>query len=255
MSISHTIKKHLYSNGLFNSLFLAKKRKSYLNKEFILSDQYDAIMTAKTSSLEEFTKQTDDAELFHSNYKHRHSNYNNAKTLGCWRWKALWQYKDVIAPLVFDSKLNGIDFGGANGPVSFNTTIVDFDDKDVFARKVNYRNLEDLKEPADFVFTSHTLEHIEDLDTILGKIKDCLKPNGKFIAHVPAYSCIRWRPGIHTNKKFNDHVWSFHLEGDENINASVPKPLAIDTKIKAYFSVETSEYVGDNSIMVIGTKA
>ena len=137
------------------------------------------------------------------------------KILGCWRWKALWQYKNEILPVIFDTNKKGIDFGGANGPVSLHTTIVDFAEKDSFQRPVKVKNLKELTDKLDYIFSSHTLEHIEPLEQVLKAMTEVLKPKGRIIFHVPAYTCVRWQSGIHTNKAFNDHAWSFHLKGDQ----------------------------------------
>jgi predicted SAM-dependent methyltransferase len=109
--------------------------------------------------------------------------------------------------------------------------------------------LSDLKEKQDYIFSSHTLEHISNLEEVLLEMTKVLKDNGKIIFHVPAYTCVRWRYGIHVNKAFNDHHWSFHLKSDQ---VSLDHALAIDETVAKFFTIEKAAYTGDNSIIIFG---
>ena len=241
-----TLHKIRYNNFLVNGYY-AKKRQETLNIEFLSSDRYDQLMT-RGNNHENFANFTNDAEERTANFIYRHMRCH--KILGCWRWKALWQNKDILLPVLFDKGQVGIDFGGANGPVSLHSITVDFAPVDTFNRKVKYKHLTDVPQQVDYIFSSHTLEHIKDLDAIFSEMRNVLKKDGKLFFHVPAYSCVRWRSGLHTNKAFNDHAWTFHLEEDK-MSSEIGNPLAFDSKVAEYFKIESAEYVGDNSIFVI----
>jgi|SRR5690554_929905 len=243
--IQGTIHKLRYNNFLVDNYY-SKKRKELLNKDFIESNRYDKIMMSKGGSVTSI----DDAESRSPNFRYRHMKFH--KILGAWRWKGLWQNKDLICKYVFDKSKKGIDFGGANGPISLTTTIVDFAKKDSFHRPVMYNNLKDLDFNADFIFSSHTLEHIPNLDDIFKEMKNHLKANAQLFFHVPAYSCSRWRSGIHTNKAFNDHAWTFCLQKDI-AKLDFKNLLAIDEKVSEYFNLKSAKYVGDNSIFIIAS--
>ncbi len=221
-----------------------EQRDKMLNKEFLQSKDYDQIMLEYYNESES----GNEAELKNKNFMHRHMNY--LKILGCWRWMGLYENKDKIINTVYQGQ--GIDFGGAAGPVTKNSTIVDFSTEDIFKRPVQIRNLTDVTFKADYIFTSHTLEHIPDLDLIFTQMNDVIKKDGQLIIHLPAYSCVRWRNGLHTNRKFNDHAWTFYLNKDADTveNLQLSNTMAIDQKVLEYFSIEEADYCGDNSIMI-----
>ena len=247
--ISGTIHKVVYNNFLVNGYF-SRKRKQLLNQDFLASDQYDDLFCRKVENRKNFRSYLDDAETKSENFNFRHRRVH--KILGCWRWKGLWLYKHKILNTLFDEKLKGIDFGGANGPVSLHADIVDFDPYDSFGRKVNNKSLKEIDYKADYIFSSHTLEHITDHDAIFKEMIAVLKPGGKVIFNLPAYSCVRWRSGLHTNRQFNDHAWTFYLEGTP-IEEGIENAKYIDTAVARYFNIEEKSYVGDNSILIIGT--
>lgn len=236
-------------NNIFVNQYYATKRKELLQKEFLESEAYDELM--KNYSDNKFDEYLEDAEHRTKNFMYRHMKHH--KILGGWRWKGLWQFKNTILPIVFNDKLKGIDFGGANGPISLTTPIVDFARKDSFNRDVKYHSLNDLDFYPDFIFSSHTLEHIEDLDTVFYQMNDRLKIGGQLIFLVPAYSCKRWNSGVHMNKAFNDHAWTFYLSKDKP-NKEYKNLNAFDVSVGKYFEIEISEYVGDNSIFILAKK-
>lgn len=241
--ISGTIHKIRYNNFLVNQYY-ANKRKDLLRKEFIDSTSYDKLMTKHDQNGTSFLN---DAEERTKNFIYRHMKYH--KILGGWRWKGLWQKKNDLIPFIFNSNLKGIDFGGANGPISLTTTIVDFAPKDSFNRTVKYNSLKNLDFKLDYIFSSHTLEHIENLDSIFSEMKNVLKTDSTLFFLVPAYTCKRWNSGVHTNRKFNDHAWTFHLEKDQP-KGNYHNLLAFDSAVAKHFKIKTAEYVADNSIFV-----
>ena len=243
--IKGTLHKIRYNNFLVNGYY-ARKRQETLKRSFLASKEYDAMMTQDSRS-SDFANYTNDAEERSPNFVYRHMRCH--MILGCWRWKALWQKKDELLPVLFDENLKGIDFGGANGPVSLHSLTVDFAPKDTFNRSVKFKNLTDVPEPVDYIFSSHTLEHIPDLDSIFTQMKQVLKPGGKLFFHVPAWTCTRWRSGLHTNRAFNDHAHTFHMSTDTMAD-DIINPMAFDSKVAEHFSIKSAEYVGDNSIFV-----
>lgn len=243
--IKGTIHKVRYNNPFVNGYY-KKKREELLNEAFLKSDGYHELMTKHSGS--NFISFKNDAETHSPNFMFRHMKFH--KILGGWRWKVMWEKREMLLQTIFNSDLRGIDFGGANGPVSLHTEIVDFASHDSFNRPVKYNSFDALDFKADFVYSSHTLEHVPNLDEVLAEMKQHLKPKAKLFLHVPAYTCKRWRSGIHTNKKFNDHAWTFHLSSD------VPKeelinPHAFDTTVAKHYTILSAEYVGDNSIFVV----
>jgi len=221
-----------------------EQRDLMLNREFLSSEAYGDLMTKHYNKSE----RGNEAELKTENFLYRHNNF--LKILGCWRWMGLYENKQEIMEVIYNGE--GIDFGGAAGPVVKEATVVDFSTEDIFKRPVKYRSLADITKKVDFIFTSHTLEHIKDLDAIFKQMTTLIKDNGKIIIHLPAYTCTRWRNGVHTNKKFNDHYWTFYLnkEDDKVSKMNLSHPLAIDKKVSDYFKVEKAEYCGDNSIII-----
>jgi SAM-dependent methyltransferase len=234
--------------GIAEALYYGPRRRKYLSLDFLLSGNYKRIMYTKADQPFQFEDFIDDAEKSTTNYKYRHSIYLQ-KQLGSWRWKGMYQFRNLILPIIFKENSKGIDLGGAYGPVSQNA-IVDFAKHDIFGRPVKYRDLEDVDLQTDFIYTSHTFEHIPDLEKLVTQIQRVLKPEGYLIVLVPSYSCVSWRVGIHTNYFHNDHVWTFCLSGTP-INEPIKNLLAIDTFLEKYFEVTLKKYTGDNSIIIL----
>ncbi|MCX6256874.1 MAG: methyltransferase domain-containing protein [Bacteroidia bacterium] len=236
----------IFNNPVANAYYKSK-RKSYLTKEFLLSERYDELMLRHVADRKKFLEYINDAEDKPQNFRFRHFKAN--KILGSWRWKGLWKLKNELIPVFFDPEKKGIDFGGAFGPISMQAEIIDFSKKDIFDRPVRFHSLEEVTFKTDFIFSSHTLEHIENLDLIFQQFKGILKPEGIIVLNLPAYSCTRWQSGIHTHKDFNDHRWTFYLEGTKP-DPNIKNLLAIDTFAAKYFRIEKKEYAGDNSIIL-----
>jgi predicted SAM-dependent methyltransferase len=240
-----TIHKIRYNNPFVNGYY-EKKREELLNKGFLESDGYHELMTKYSSS--NFVSDKNDAEEHSKNFLFRHMKFH--KILGGWRWKVMWEKREMLLATIYNKNLRGIDFGGANGPVSLHTDIVDFATTDSFKRVVKYNSFDSLDFKADFLYSSHTLEHVSNLDEVFAEMKMHLKPGAKLYLHVPAYTCHRWQSGVHTNKKFNDHAWTFHLSTDP-IEEEITNLHAFDTTVAKHFKINSAEYVGDNSIFVI----
>ena len=102
-----------YSNFLVNGYY-HRKRQETLKRAFLGSTGYDRMMT-NLAGRGDFATYSNDAEERSANFVYRHMKCH--KILGCWRWKALWQKKEELLPVLFDMDLKGVDFGGAFGPV------------------------------------------------------------------------------------------------------------------------------------------
>jgi len=181
---------------------------------------------------------TPDCNLYHQKDNVKNFDYRNAKLypLGAWRWLAVYQYRHVIASYVFSNK-KGIDFGGYGAPIWGNTEIVDIEPPN------RWRQLKDIgDEELDYIFTSHTLEHIKNLEETLQEFCRILKSDGIIIGILPSYMCERWRAG----DERNDHVWTFSI-GKEFTN--------IRNILIKYFDVESCRYAYDDSIFFLARKS
>ena len=158
------------------------------------------------------------------------------KHLCAWRWLSLLQYRNLIAEYIFSDR-KGIDFGGWRGPVQGNSIIVDIYPPGKFRQIGSFDDGE-----LDYVFSSHTLEHLYQLKYEVSEINRVLRVGGKIIIIVPAYTCIRWR-----KMNTHGHLRSFALEGD--------KWTRLDKLfIEAGFKILLARYCWDNSIFLFGEK-
>ena len=247
--LPYSLRNKILSSGFFRSHF-KNLRNKYLNKEFLLSEEYKDLFTRRVKDQYKFDADINDAEELTPNFKFRHFYFNRA--LGSWRWKGVYQNRELLSKYIFDENLKGIDFGGAYGPISKNTHIVDFSERDIFGRDVEIKSLDQVDFKIDYLFSSHTFEHIQELNQTLNQVKEMMNPEGQLFLNLPSYSCKRWRSGIHTNKKFNDHKWTFYLSGDNKALEEISdnNPLAIDETVEQFFEIQKAEYVGDNSIFI-----
>jgi hypothetical protein len=226
-----------------------KLRSKYLKANFLSSSEYERLFTTHYNNSTEFDNYLNDAEEESKNYLFRHRKL--ASALGSWRWKGVYQNRSKLIPIIFNQDLRGIDFGGAYGPISTQSYIVDFNDTDIFGRPVKHKGLNDIQFSADYLFSSHTLEHIKELNNVLNDMRSVLKKDADVFLNLPSYTCTRWRNGWHSNKIFNDHQWTFYIDEDKKaINLNLPNMLAIDRLVANHFKIIEAKYVGDNSIFI-----
>ncbi|PID52666.1 MAG: hypothetical protein CR972_00780 [Candidatus Moraniibacteriota bacterium] len=233
--------------------FWYQKAKAKLNLEFINSSEYNKIIRVM------YDKSCDginSANLNTKNFKYRHFKKNHI--LGAWRWLGVYENRELIKNFVFDESKKGIDFGGARGPISLFADICDWLEYDIFGRKVLYNNLSEIEnESLDYIWTSHTLEHIKNIDEIFLEMEKKLKKRGVFLCHVPSYTCKRWNSGIHKykdEKGDSSHVHTFFLSSQKKVNEVKNNFVPIDLFVSHFFHVEYSKYVGDNSIFLVAHK-
>ena len=92
--------------------------------------------------------------------------------LGAWRWLGLYENRELLSSYVFDKSKKGLDFGGARGPISAHVDICDRLDKDLFGRNTKYHSIEEVEDSSfDYIWSSHTLEHLYDVEYILKMFK------------------------------------------------------------------------------------
>lgn len=169
-------------------------------------------------------------------YVFRHSPEMRA-VLGVWRWRGLYENRETILPLL-DSACRILDHGGGACPLGWGAEIVESD-----------AELEACEGPYDVVFSSHTLEHCADLNWTLVRLTNLLSKGGHFILHVPAYTATHWRAGtVRPNDAIHGpHLWNLCLLADFE---RCPEPRY--SFAEELFSF--ADYVGDNSILVIGER-
>ncbi len=230
-------------------------RRRVLTREFLDSTDYNHLMTRYLVLGRDGLHS---AEWMTRNYRWRH--FKRAAVLGAWRWLGVYENSEFLIPLVFGDG-EGLDFGGARGPIGPNVPICDRLDTDVFGRPVAYQDLKAVKNRSlDYIFSSHTLEHIAALDGTLQLLNRKLKPGGVLVLHLPAYTCTRWRAGTHSYadaKGASPHVHTFYLALDPTVPADLRADKAakpIDLHVRKHFTVEQASMVGDNSIWIVARK-
>jgi hypothetical protein len=191
-----------------------------------------------------------EAQTLTKSFLYRHHEVHGI--LGAFRWRGFHEHLDEILEVIATCG-PVVDLGGAAGPIGLGTEIVDSLEVDRRGAPVRYHRLADLPAAPGAVISSHTFEHIPNLSDVIEEIATSLKPGGVLIAHVPCFTCERWRAGIHANPRYGDHVWTFGLSGTE---PSVPLNgyAEIDTLVGARLAITSAAYVGDDSIMVVARK-
>jgi SAM-dependent methyltransferase len=208
-----------------------------ITEKFIYSDEYKEEM---------FKYIEEDTDMFNLAQNSDSFWYRFEKIeYGAWRWFSMYQYRDIISEYVF-SDMKGVDFGGYRGPIFGNTKIVDL--------KAECKSLYDLDEDyLDYIFSSHTLEHITEIDSTIESMYDTLKFGGKLILILPSHTCKRWN----SDENFNTHVWDLYLSEDKNAKYyfEFESFIPIDTLIISNgFNIIKAEYCWDNNIFILAEK-
>lgn len=179
-------------------------------------------------------------------FLHRHKVVN--RSLGTWRWRGMHELKDRILPII-EGGAFVVDFGGGGCPLGLGSVVVDHLKRDYAGWPVRYHDLGDLPRKADVVFTSHCLEHIDDIHGVIRELRESMAEGGDLIVFVPSWTCERWRAGVHGSRVFNDHVWTFALEEDDDV-PDLPRLARIDTLLGSEFELLLAQYCGDDSIFI-----
>ena len=224
-----------------------------VNKDYLLSGNYiKDMMIEFPGSVEEFINFKFDAEPKTNNYNFRHFRLNHA--LGGWRWKGVFTYRELFVNLIFNEKLRGVDFGGSQRPIAKHVDIVDIEDIDFYKRPVKYKNLSEVEYDIDYIFSSHTFEHIPNLDEILDQMYANLSPDGILALNLPSYTCKRWWADTGNWMGGTPHVHTFKLKKSE-VSEKIPKLINIDELIVNHgFNIALAEYAGDNNIIIFAEK-
>lgn len=247
-------RRAIAGNPLTRSLELRRHRR-LLTRAFITSAAYPELMTRHFDSR---VDGNDSAERMTENFRYRH--FKRHRTLGAWRWLGALEYREVIAEAVFDESRRGLDLGGARGPISPLVVICDRLAKDVFGREVPFRGIDEIDdESLDYIWTSHTLEHIPELPRFLGELSAKLRPGGRLFAMVPAWTCTRWRAGVHDYADTggaSPHLYTFALAGDKEAgDAGLSRLIRFDTLVSEQLFVEEAAMTGDNSIFLMARRS
>lgn len=158
-----------------------------------------------------------------------------ARKVGVWRWHGIYEHRDRILDIVRQAD-SVVDLGGASGPLGYGATIVD--------PESDLTSLYDIEGQVDVVFTSHTLEHLRDVELALSDIAAKVVPGGYLIAHVPSCRRVELRA-----ENWPHHYQTFFLHGEDEPQAGW---VALDTLIEAHgFEVEFAEYVVPNTDNII----
>ena len=224
-----------------------------ITPEYLKSQEYtNDMLTGYTGFHDQFIAELYDAEPKTNNYNIRH--FELVHKLGCWRWKGIFTYRETFIDLIFNKELKGIDFGGSQRPIASHLDIVDIESTDFYGRPVKYHSLDEVDYDIDFIFSSHTLEHIPELDQILNQIYNNLTKDGILALNLPSYSCKRW--WAHTGNWMGGtpHVHTFKLKKTK-VNEDIPGLLNIDEVIENKgFKIALAEYAGDNNIIIFAEK-
>ena len=220
----------------------------YLNSQEYIND----MLLGYSGNYQQFVNDLYDAEPKTNNYNIRH--FQLVTKLGGWRWKGIFTYKETFIDLIFNKNLKGIDFGGSQRPISSHLDIVDIEETDYYGRPVKYKSLEEVEYDIDFIFSSHTFEHIPNLKEVLEDIYSNLVTDGVLALNLPSYSCKRWWADTGNWMGGTPHVHTFKLK-KTNVSQDIPKLIDIDGLIEEVgFKIALAEYAGDNNIIIFAEK-
>jgi len=223
------------------------------NKEYLLSDNYiNDMLIGYNGSYDDFIYELYDAEPKTNNYNIRH--FQLSQKLGGWRWKGIFTYRETFINIIFNDNLRGVDFGGSQRPISSHIDIVDIESIDYYNRPIKYHKLSEVEYPIDYIFSSHTLEHIPNLGDVLEEMYDALVEDGILALNLPSYSCKRWWANTGNWMGGTPHVHTFKLK-KSNITEKIPNLINIDELLEEKgFKIALAEYAGDNNIIIFAEK-
>jgi SAM-dependent methyltransferase len=106
----------------------------------------------------------------------------------------------------------GVDVGAGHWPLSGARPVEDGVDENAYA-------LKEADESLDFVFSSHTLEHLDRPWDALNEWVRTLKPGGVLFLYLPHPACEMWKP-----EQLQFHRWS-------------PDPVTLEEKLSVQFAL------------------
>ena len=217
---------------------------------FLRSKEYEQLMMKYVPCDQEYG--CHEATTYTRSYAFRHRDC--FARLGAWRWRGLYETRDVILPILEQATGTIADLGGAGCPLGLNSIVVDVLARDRCGREVRYHSLKDLPSPVSVVFACHVLEHVAELESTLEDVRDVLAPGGHFIVYVPSFHNEGWRAGTHQNSTFGSHVWTFGLSAQSKPN-NLTNYMDIDVLLSRFLCVEQAVQVGDDTIFCLGRKS
>lgn len=209
------------------------------DKKYIESTEYEEwMMTKRLSDGEEING----AQRMSPNFRFRLFEENG---LGAWRHWGSYENRELIAKFAYNPELKGIDFGGGRGPISPHADIVDPYFREKYGLMSKYPTLDFYEdETIDYIWSSHTLEHVLHPMSIVKEMRRVLKKGGTLLLLLPAYTCRRWWPGLCTTHK---HIFCLGFDFE--------RAISIDFLLeKLGFSIIKAYYCGDMSIFIHAEK-
>lgn len=156
------------------------------------------------------------------------------RAVGAWRWPLVSKHRELILRELEGKR--AIDFGGLAGSVGYGAIVVD--------HGAEYRAIYDVPGQVDTVFTSHTLEHVEDVETCLGCIRRKLTTGGALIAQVPS-----WRFESLRAENWPHHVHTFRLSCRVDPEAPA-RYTALDVLVSGWAEIELAEDDGECILLI-----
>lgn len=101
------------------------------------------------------------------------------------------------------SPLLGLNFGSGHGGISYLMSSLGHQliNVDPFENEPTrfqcVRSLQEIDRDVDLVYASHSIEHVTDIDDVMGHVKRLLRPNGIFYVEVPNNVFNSQRPILH----------------------------------------------------------
>ncbi len=130
------------------------------------------------------------------------------RKIGAWRWKVLQHHRERVLCILAAAEYI-VDFGGAAGPLGYNSLIVD--------RIAERQSLLEIPGKPDVIFTAHTLEHIQDVRLAMKVIAEKLSRGGYLICIVPS-----WRNKTLWHENWPRHRHTFRLSADKEAKRFTP---------------------------------
>lgn len=233
-----------------NRLASKRGRKEPITLEFLRSNKYQELMNRHVPYDGDYGLH--EAQTATKSFLFRAFEVDHI--LRAYRWRGIQEHLDQVLDLIVGSRGLVADLGGAGSPFGLGSVVVDQLPMDAEGREVRYRSLDELPEPCHVILSSHTLEHIPELEAELGRIREVLVPGGTLVALLPAFSCERWRAGVHSHASFGDHVWTFGLSETPNVPEGLVNYVEVDELLARFFTVQSATYCGDDSIFAVCTK-
>ena len=161
--------------------------------------------------------------------------------IGVWRWTGIQQFRDMILPVVQSRRT--MDFGGSAGPIGYGAEIVDYE--------APARAPYDICGDFGCIFTSHTLEHVPDIELCVGVLCAKLAVGGRFIAFVPHWTNEKLRA-----ENWPPHCQTFYMTDDKCPYEDGWPEHWVDLQMicERYVDIAVAEVTDDENMIIIGDR-